>query len=338
MDLQAALDTYCQQSPALGHGRVLRLAQISDGWENEVYSFTLQPETGSGPASEDLILRVYPGDDAVLKAKREFAVMDRLFHLGYPVPEVRVLETTGLALGRPFVIMRRVDGEPLGPILRRPPFARKRELIALFCERLVQLHSLDWHEFVSDAAADRPEQSVDRWLARGRALVDGLAPGQFDPAFEWLTAQASRIGDVRLALVHWDYHAQNVLLTAQGEAFVIDWTSAEVTDFRFDLGWTLLLEGMYDGWPMREAILHEYERLSGASVEQVEFFEVIACVRRLFSILVSLRQGAQRLGMRPEAEATMRAQRQHLEGVYAILTYRTGIVLPAVEALLEGLQ
>ncbi len=335
MDLQAALDTYCQQSLALGRGRVLRLARISDGWENEVYSFTLQYETGRGPTSEDLILRIYPGDDAIAKAKREFAVMDRLFDLGYPVPEVRLLETDDRVLGRPFVIMRRIDGGPLGPLLHRPPFARKRELIQLFCEKLVRLHSLDWHEFVSDATAYRPEQSVDRWLARARTLVDDLAPGQFDPAFEWLTAQTSRIGESRLALVHWDYHAQNVLLARNGEAFVIDWTSAEVMDFRVDLGWTLLLEGMYDGWPMREAILHEYERLSGASVEQVEIFEVIACVRRLFSILVSLSQGARRLGMRPEAEATMRTQLGHVEGVYAILTYRTGITLPAVEKLIS---
>lgn len=335
MDLQAALETYCQQSVTLGGGRVRRFAHISDGWENEVYSFTLQRETDSGPASEDLILRVYPGDDAITKAKREFAVMDRLFHLGYPVPEVRIVETTGSALGRPFVIMRRIDGEPLGPVLRRPPFARKRQLIELFCKTLVQLHSLDWHLFVSDTAAYCPEGFVDRWLARARTLVDSLAPGQFDPAFDWLAAHTPKIGEARLAVVHWDYHARNVLLARDGKAFVIDWTSAEVTDFRFDLGWTLLLEGMYDGWPMHESILHEYERLSGAPIEHIEFFEVIACVRRLFSILVSLSRGPQRLGMRPEAETTMRAQLGHVEGVYSILTYRTGVTLPAVEALIS---
>src|SRR5579884_3499393 len=147
MDLHAALADYLRDRLAARDARIAAFTRISDGWENEVYSFTLRRETDSGPTSEDLILRVYPGDDAVSKATREFAVLDCLFRLGYPVPEVRALEATGSVLGKPFLIMHKIEGEPLGAVIRRSSVARKRELIDLFCATLVRLHALDWRPF-----------------------------------------------------------------------------------------------------------------------------------------------------------------------------------------------
>lgn len=338
MDLNEALLEYCRRNLPFHRPRIADFTRISDGWENEVFSFGVLHDTGQDGEREDLILRIYPGEDAPRKATHEFDVMNRLRGVGFPVPEVLAVETTGSHLGKPFVIMRRIDGLSLGAVMARSPFARKRQLIERFCQTLYQLHSLDWRSLVPDPSGSRASGSISDWLTRLTARVDALAPGQFDPAFDWALEKSPEIGDARPALIHWDYHAANLLLTPRDELFVIDWTSSEVADFRFDLGWTLLLEGMYDGWPMREAILHAYERISGARVEHVEYFEVIACLRRLISILVSLSAGATKLGMRPEAEATMRSQVSHVEGVYALLTYRTGITLPSVEQLSSQLR
>jgi hypothetical protein len=38
----------------------------------------------------------------------------------------------------------------------------------------------------------------------------------------------------------------------------------------------------------REPILKEYERLAGVQVEQIEFFDVVACLKRLGSSSPSL--------------------------------------------------
>ena len=56
---------------------------------------------------------------------------------------------------------------------------------------------------------------------------------------------------------------ENLLVRRDGSVAVLDWTSGQIQDRRLDLGWTLLLMGMYDGWAMREALLGEYRRLTG---------------------------------------------------------------------------
>ena len=86
----------------------------------------------------------------------------------------------------------------------------------------------------------------------------------------------------------------------------------------------------------RALVLGEYERIAGYRVEQIEYFEVAACLRRLFSIVVSLSSGADKLGMRPGAEAMM-ADGAHIERVYARLRERTGIAIAEVERLLSRL-
>jgi hypothetical protein len=88
---------------------------------------------------------------------------------------------------------------------------------------------------------------------------------------------------------------------------------------------------------MREIVLGEYERVAEGSVEAIEFFEVVACLRRLASIAVSLSQGAEKLGMRAGAEAMMQDV-SHVTNVYALLRDRTGISIPAIEKLLATLS
>jgi hypothetical protein len=94
-----------------------------------------------------------------------------------------------------------------------------------------------------------------------------------------------------------------------------------------------LLTSTYGNPEAREISLSEYERVAGYKINQIEYFEVMAILRRLFSISVSLSDGASRLGMRPGAEAMMRRNVGHLKNVYALLIDRTGITIPKIETL-----
>ena len=123
---------------------------------------------------------------------------------------------------------------------------------------------------------------------------------------------------------------------ASGRLSVIDWTNAEIADYRYDLAWTLLLQGMYDGWALRDLILADYEVCLGRPVEGLAVFEAFACARRLLSMLVSLTQGAEAMGMRAGAANVMRGQIRHLENLYTLLCARTGLTLPEVGALLSS--
>jgi hypothetical protein len=78
-----------------------------------------------------------------------------------------------------------------------------------------------------------------------------------------------------------------------------------------------------------------YERTEGNKVENIEYFEVVAATRRLGSIYLSLGEGAEKLGMRPEAASIMRQQATHIKAVVKVLSERTGIRISIFDELLK---
>ncbi len=341
-NMQSRLQAYYARTFPTRQGvQVSDLTSISAGWESDMYSFAVEHGPAGERRREELILRIYPGDDAHDKSAREFHGMSQLHKVGYPVPQVLILERQNSPFGKPFVIMERIEGQELWPLLSRSPKEKQRELLTLFCELFVQLHTLDWHPFVQDMAqhdAGDPYTFVDRQQREWRAALAGLPEVGFLPVLEWLEARREQAPCLRPAPIHWDYHPGNVLLRDDGSAVVIDWTQVEVSDPRFDLAWTLLLVGSHESAEWRELILGEYERLAGERVEQLEYFDVAACVKRLASVYFSLALGPEKLGMRPDAVIRMKQQMGAHQRVYELLLERTGIRIAEVERLLASVS
>jgi aminoglycoside phosphotransferase (APT) family kinase protein len=134
-------------------------------------------------------------------------------------------------------------------------------------------------------------------------------------------------------VTHGDYHPWNILCPTPERLVVIDWTSAEIFDFRFDLAWTLLLIASTLGPEARERVLAGYEQARGAPVHDLAFFDVMAATRRLGDIIISLRHGAEAMGMRPGAEALMAGENPHLRAAYALLIDRTGLTIPSLAGI-----
>ena len=72
--------------------------------------------------------------------------------------------------------------------------------------------------------------------------------------------------------------------------------------------------------------------------EQLAFFEVYACLKRLYSVVASLTYGPETLGMRPAAGAIMRRQLGASKRVYDLLLDRTGITVPEVEEIVKDAE
>ncbi len=64
------------------------LKRINEGWESDVYSFRMDYGPRGKRQRQDLILRIYPGEDAQPKSAREYGSLSLLHRAGYPVPEV----------------------------------------------------------------------------------------------------------------------------------------------------------------------------------------------------------------------------------------------------------
>jgi aminoglycoside phosphotransferase (APT) family kinase protein len=119
---------------------------------------------------------------------------------------------------------------------------------------------------------------------------------------------------------------------------VIDWTGLDISDSRFDLAWTLLLVSTHEDEEWRDLVLQGYERLAGISVEQIAYFDVAVCARRLLSVVISLSEGPEKLGMRTGAATMMKQQMGSIKRVHDLLQERTGIRVSEVDRLLAQLS
>jgi aminoglycoside phosphotransferase (APT) family kinase protein len=317
--------------------QISNFTPISDGWETEVYSFTLVRKA----AEENLILRMYPGRDwdAAFKCRVEYRDISKLSEAGYPVPKVFLHETDKKWLGKPFIIMQKIEGRPLGDVMR-DDIARQPELLTRFVQLAIDLHKIDYCLFADPCNDFDTSVVLPALLLRWRkVMVEDTKQAWAVPILDWLeTYKTNVLPSPKISPVHNDLHPHNVLITPDDQLYVIDWSGFSVGDYRTDLAWTLLLISS-SGYPqLRDIILSEYARLAGQPVENIEYFDVLAALRRLVDLAVSLGSGAEVQGMRPETVAIMRTQQDRYQYVYGLLRDRTGLRVPYLEDLIASLS
>jgi len=319
------LETYLKNrfsnKPAL---TILRLDKIADGWESDNHVLTV--EYGEGHRTqEDWVWRIYSGEGSQGKAAREFNSLKKLFAAGYPVPQVFLLEIEHSPVDRPFIIMEYIPGEVMWEMIDSTPSDRRTQLIDQFCQSFAQLHALDWRLFDDNLPADAPFFFIDRWMDGARNAVQKFPKLNLASFLEWVATRRNQFACHCPAPIHHDFHPGNVLVTMDSRAVVIDWTGFDVTDFRFDFAWTLVLAHAYSPWGLRDRILQGYQHHAGKPVEQLEVFEAIACMRRLFSVAVSLTQDALKMGMNAQAAEAMRANMEPHRRIYQLFVQHTGL-------------
>ncbi len=326
---------YHENLPHVASPQVSDLTAISDGWETEVYTYTLRQD---GQPPQALILRMYPGQNSVSKSAHEFGVMRQLHAQGYPVPEVFHHCPDARWLGKPFVLMERIHGRPFGQLLLEQP-QEIAQHITRFCQSYVALHRLDPTPFMAfGQQPTTPAEFLPRKLAATRhVMLDSFGQRWALPVLDWLDEQAVSVQPAPLSVLHNDFHPFNLLLTPDDRLYVIDWGSLEVGDYRADLAWTLLLSSTHGDPAHYDLLLAEYDRVAGVSSEQMGFFDTLVALWRLFDMVVSLSQGGQSLGMRPEAAQIIRQQAALLHKVHALLEDRTGLPLPEAQAVIAAL-
>jgi len=339
-DIQSQLMTYHRQTfPEKTNLKIKNLTAINEGWESIVYAYDAVTTASGQRQTEGMILRIYPGTNAKQKSSREFIGMQTLYRVGYPVPKVYTLVSDNSVFdGCPFMLMERIDGEMLWPILDCAKLEQVDGLITQFCELFVQLHDLDWQEFVPEdqqSNYQEPYFFIDTYLS----WLHGAAKTFPDlnvlmPVINWLKGRRDDVPCNRPAPVHWDFHPGNVILKPDGSYIVIDWTQIQVSDPRFDIGWTLLLAGGYSGDEFRNKILLDYERISGSPIKNLDYFYVANCVKRIGSVMISISLGSDQMGMRPDSVAMMRRDFPALKRMYDLMVSCCGIRIFEIEQLL----
>jgi aminoglycoside phosphotransferase (APT) family kinase protein len=309
---------------------------VISGWESDVYTFTLHLPTD---APKFLILRLSPGAGASRKLIREARGLRQLHQASYPVPAMLLHETDTAILGKPFTIMEKLEGRVLWPILAEAAPSQARYLLDRFGSLLARLHQLDWRPFTEHAVLyeTNPTAILDELLASSRQLYTQFDVVGFLAIVDWLEIHKSDI-TIQPAVVHLDFHANNVFLCNDDHLAVIDWTQITVSDYRADLSWTLMIMGDFGQPHWGERILQAYNLAAKNPVEKLDYFNVITYTKLLASTVISLRTSPKELGMRPEAVESIQQQAPILDTLSRRIQNITGLSIPEVETALSQIS
>lgn len=329
---------WAETQPAGTTVTISQVENITTGWESELFSFVVADTLGQQTTH---IARLHQGGDAGRKAMYEFTRLQQLAQAGYPVPQVYGVEESGAFAGKPFFIMEKVQGSTLGALMKAAPSPDAfQAFLTQFVDLFVQLHTLDWHSFVTPTQTAQVCDDfyfIDQWLRHAHARSQSFTAVDFSPVVRWVADQRGGMDCRNPSPIHQDFHPDNILIRPDGTPVVIDWTTFTVADARLDLAWTLLLVDMHLNTALRKQIQQLYETRSGQPIAELDCFLVTACFRRLMDLAVSITAGAEQSGMRAEAVIAMKANQPAFLRAYELLVALTNLRLPQLEILLVRL-
>lgn len=185
------------------------LKRIAEGREAEIFEW----EPGS-------VLRLFRGQRDAASIAYECAAMEAVRAVVPLVP--KVLGTTEV-MGRPGIIMERIDGPDLLTIISKKPWTVWRSG-RIAGEVHAQLHGIV------------APQSVPSLLDRARLDTSPLVPPQIAA---WALRELATLPDGD-RLLHGDFHPANILMAPTGPV-VIDWPNTTRGNPDADLGRSLLM-------------------------------------------------------------------------------------------------
>jgi aminoglycoside phosphotransferase (APT) family kinase protein len=280
---------WLDEHDAPGQGELTALDRLSGGSQNALYLIK---------RGENRMVMRMPGARADTRRLdellREIRLVRALKGTDVPHAELIAADESGELLGKPFYVMAEIDG--WSPMDRgwQPPFdtdlEARRGLAFQLIEGAAKLGRVDWRAQGLEGFG-RPEgfheRQVDRWLSFLKAFQVRDLPG-LDVAADWL--RANRPDHFTPGIMHGDYQFANVMY-AHGAparlAALVDWEMTTIGDPLLDLAWALLgydgeepqTEGFYlpmEGMPGRSELLAHYEKVSGLSTENIDYYLVLA--------------------------------------------------------------
>jgi aminoglycoside phosphotransferase (APT) family kinase protein len=322
-----ATDTSDRLAALLG-ARLSDFRILASGWETTVFEFALA--TGSSrvpelPLATPLVLRFYEGSRANQKGQHENVAITRLTALGYPVPHPYLYEPDPASLGAPFLIMERATG---GPLFRTKNFPDAFKTFSLgflgFVRAQTRLHRLgasESAESLPPAFAHESTAATDPLLNRilavvARRIEQGPLPGLRD-AFEHLRSVSGRYAAAPAAIVHMDYHPQNVIVRGMQVTGVIDWVNADRGDRHLCAGMTaaiLATSTMERPRWMQENLAGNslrrlfaslyiplYHALAPVEWKRFRYCQAVASLYRLSTFGMMRTRGPEAVGYQPQA-------------------------------------
>lgn len=311
-ELQAGLTTWLATRPEVGGD--LRITDFrrpeSNGMSSETLLFDASWSSGGGR----YVARLGPSADAypifpTYDLERQVRVMQLVgARTDAPVPAVHWYEPSSAALGTPFFVMDRVDGE-VPPDVMPYPFddtwvsnasaADRARLQSRTVEALAAIHGLDatpdevafLHASGEDGVSPlrahfEAEKTYYDWV-RGDLRYPVL-----DRAFAWLEDHWPSAAEAGPTVVNWgDARIGNILYRDFEPKAILDWEMAALGPRELDLGWFIFLHRFFQdiaaqfemaGLPdflSRDDVTSQYAAVSGHDPVDLDWFITYGALR-----------------------------------------------------------
>ena len=324
-------------SDSVGKARVYDRGEITTGWETRIQAFSAAYFANGQERRDELVVRLFPGLRGIEQARTEFDTMKQVARWGVQAPRVDFVVTDETPFGHPFIVMERVRGESMADTLRAAPEREVHRLVRAMVEPLVRLHEMPTKELSplrSEGTTDEQISFVHPEHADMRVAVDRYELRDFEPLLQWLDSRTEEVGPGRICVLHNDYHPDNIVVREDdGQLVILDWSFADLGDFRLDLAWSALLVGVMVGERYRDVLIKGYEAVSGFGVENFSYFEALKLGARLITIAIWLEESV----VIPVSKITKQSIRGeykvHVLNVYNRVKEITRLQIPLFEDL-----
>mgnify|MGYP001582425426 CR=1 FL=1 len=291
--MQEKLATYLARVlPGARDVSVRNFRRLTEGFSYETAMFTVRWCNGTGAQERDLVLRIEPQDPIAVgpcPLASQFKILSALQVTDVPVPAPVAFEPSPSILGRPFMIVGRVQGDvPISWGAGVEDQEQRRRIADRFMEVYARIHRVDWRKaglgFMLDGAdpdtLDPAQREIERWERVVNELSIRPEP-ILREALLW--CKKNKPTARKLALCHGDYRLSNFIWADDQIKALLDWEISTINDPMCDLAWTALRcwrgadPNLITGLFPREEYYALYEKYSGIRVnpKHVFFWEVL---------------------------------------------------------------
>jgi aminoglycoside phosphotransferase (APT) family kinase protein len=271
---------------------ITRIERLSGGAIQENLVVDARFRGGRLAGDQRLVLRTpaATGVPSSLPPLAEFAILQAAYTAGVTVPEPLFASLTGDGFGKPFFVMRRLEGTAAAQRITRDPAvdAASAAIADTLGRELARAHRIRPPR--PDLAFLAPPGSVgpERQLAQFRGYLDSHSNPRpvLEWGIRWLETHLPPAGET--VLCHHDFRTGNYMLDGTRLSGILDWEFAGWGDPHEDIGWFCCkgwrfarIDREAGGIADRAPFYRGYEAESGRRIEpqRVFFWEVLASVR-----------------------------------------------------------
>jgi aminoglycoside phosphotransferase (APT) family kinase protein len=279
--------------------KILEIRKNTGGMSADIFFVNILYKNEHGENIEEIVIRRQP-EGGILENydyATEYKMLDALWKNGVPVPQVLWYEADKNIFGRPFYVMKKIDGsvQKLDPRFALENVFDCEERVGIandFVKILVDFHKIDWRtaglEFMNNVPEGKNHIQYQIELWEGVVERSGYRnQPTMSLIFNMMKDNMPDPGP--MSIIHGDYRTGNFITNRGRIKAILDWELCHLGDPHEDLAyvlspvWRSAGEGLANHLMTQEEFIKKYEELSGWEVDHYKlmYFGLLNGIRSL---------------------------------------------------------